>query len=108
MEVQPIDKDVIDELKAMPDEAIEDAFYRGLAFGTGGLRGVIGVETNRMNVYKVAKATQGLADYVIKRFPEGQRRIAVSYDSRIKSDLFASVAAGVFAANGISVSSIRI
>lgn len=104
MEVQPIDKDVIDELKSMPDEAVEDAFYRDLAFGTGGLRGVIGAGTNRMNVYTVAKASQGLADYVIKYFPEGQRRIAVSYDSRIKSDLFASVAAGVFAANGISVS----
>ncbi|MCD8338028.1 MAG: phospho-sugar mutase [Lachnospiraceae bacterium] len=104
MEVQPIDKDMIDELKSMSDEAIEDAFYRDLAFGTGGLRGVIGAGTNRMNVYTVAKASQGLADYVIKHFPEGQRRIAVSYDSRIKSDLFASVAAGVFAAKGISVS----
>ncbi len=102
--VQPVDSDVIDELRNMTDEAIEDAFYRDLAFGTGGLRGVIGAGTNRMNVYTVAKASQGLADYVIKHFPEGQRRIAVSYDSRIKSDLFANIAAAVFAANGISVS----
>lgn len=80
---------------------IEDAFYRDLAFGTGGLRGVIGVGTNRMNVYTVAKASQGLADYICKNFPEEKRSIAVSYDSRIKSDYFAKVACGVFAANGI-------
>lgn len=106
MEVQPIDKDVVEELKAIDgDEAkIEDAFYRDLAFGTGGLRGVIGAGTNRMNVYTVAKASQGLADYVKKNFPESKWKIAVSYDSRIKSDLFAQVAAGVFAANGIQVS----
>lgn len=71
------------------EDQIVDAFYRDLEFGTGGLRGVIGAGTNRMNVYTVAKASQGLADYVIKHFPAEQRRIAVSYDSRIKSDLFA-------------------
>lgn len=99
------DADVISELKAIAaDEAkVEDAFYRNLAFGTGGLRGVIGAGTNRMNVHTVAKASQGLADYVVKNFPEGKRSIAVSYDSRIKSDLFAKVSAGVFAANGIDV-----
>ncbi len=89
------------ELAAMDEKAREDAFYRDLAFGTGGLRGVIGAGTNRMNVHTVAKASQGLADYVIKRFPEGKRKIAVSYDSRILSDEFAKVACGVFAANGI-------
>ena len=91
------------ELIAMENDAaaMEDAFYRDLAFGTGGLRGVIGAGTNRMNVHTVAKASQGLADYVVKRFPEEKRRIAVSYDSRILSDEFARVAAGVFAANGI-------
>lgn len=100
------DPDVVQELAAMQGKAdqIQDAFYRDLAFGTGGLRGVIGAGTNRMNVYTVAKASQGLANYVKKQFPEGQRRIAVSYDSRIKSDLFSKVAAGVFAANGIRVS----
>ena len=99
------DEDVVEELKKIQgnNEAIEDAFYRDLAFGTGGLRGVIGAGTNRMNVYTVAKASQGLADYVVKNFPEEARKIAVSYDSRIKSDLFAKVAAGVFAANGIDV-----
>lgn len=97
------DPDVISELKAMAaDESqVEDAFYRDLAFGTGGLRGVIGAGTNRMNVYTVAKASQGLADYVVKHFPPEQRKIAVSYDSRIKSHLFSKVATGVFAANGI-------
>ena len=88
---------------AQDEAALSDAFYRDLAFGTGGLRGVIGAGTNRMNVYTVAKASQGLANYVVRRFSPEARRIAVSYDSRIKSDLFARVAAGVFAANGISV-----
>ncbi|MCD8157434.1 MAG: phospho-sugar mutase [Clostridiales bacterium] len=105
MEIQPIDEDVAKELKEIDgDETkIEDAFYRNLAFGTGGLRGIIGAGTNRMNVYTVAKASQGLADYVKKNFTEDKWKIAVSYDSRIKSNLFAQVAAGVFAANGIQV-----
>ncbi|MDY3795202.1 MAG: phospho-sugar mutase [Agathobacter sp.] len=105
IEKATVDADVIAELKTIAsDEAkIEDAFYRNLAFGTGGLRGVIGAGTNRMNVHTVAKASQGLADYVVKNFPEGKRSIAVSYDSRIKSDFFARVSAGVFAANGIDV-----
>ena len=99
------DSDVEKELAAIAGDElkIEDAFYRDLAFGTGGLRGVIGAGTNRMNIHTVAKASQGLADYVIKNFAEGDRKIAVSYDSRIKSDLFSKVASGVFAANGIKV-----
>lgn len=99
------DIDVINELKdiAGNEEKIEDAFYKDLAFGTGGLRGVIGAGTNRLNVYTVAKASQGLADYVIKNFAPEKRKIAVSFDSRIKSDVFAKVASGVFAANGIKV-----
>lgn len=99
------DADVAAELAAIAgnEDKIEDAFYRNLAFGTGGLRGVIGAGTNRMNIHTVAKASQGLADYVNKNFKEEERRIAVSYDSRIKADLFAKVASGVFAANGIEV-----
>ena len=99
------DQPVREQLEAMegyPAE-IEDAFYRSLAFGTGGLRGVLGAGTNRMNVHTVAQASQGLADYVNRNFPEDQRSIAVSYDSRIQSDEFARTAAGVFAANGIRV-----
>lgn len=100
-----LDADIEQELTAIrgEEEKIQDAFYRDLAFGTGGLRGVIGAGTNRMNVYTVAKASQGLANYVRKHFAAADRRIAVSRDSRIKSDLFAETAARVFAANGIDV-----
>ncbi len=95
--------DLAAELKDMEGDTarIEDAFYRDLDFGTAGLRGVIGAGTNRMNVYTVAKATQGLADYLNAHFDAPSA--AVSYDSRIKSDVFARVAAGVLAANGIKV-----
>ena len=95
------DPDVRTELEAMEDAGIEDAFYRNLAFGTGGLRGVIGAGTNRMNVYTVGKASQGLANYLKGRYE--MPSVVIGYDSRIKSDLFAKVAAGVFAANGIAV-----
>lgn len=97
------DPDLKPELEAMAgDEAkIEDAFYKDLEFGTAGLRGVIGAGTNRMNVYIVARASQGLSNYVINHFAPKERRIAISYDSRIKSDVFAKIAAEVFAANGI-------
>ena len=98
------DKDLIEELKEMQEDGAkqEDAFYRNLEFGTGGLRGVIGAGTNRMNIYTVAKASQGLAEYV-KNHGGQKKGIAVSYDSRIKSDVFARVAAQVFAGNGIQV-----
>ena len=103
LEKATADPDVVSELKAMNgDEVkIEDAFYRNLAFGTGGLRGTIGAGTNRMNVHTVAKATQGLANYLNKNFTEPS--VSIGYDSRIKSDVFAKVAAGVFAANGVKV-----
>ena len=90
------------ELAKMTDAEIEDAFYRDLEFGTGGLRGVIGAGTNRMNVYTVAKASQGLANYVNKTYPD-VKKIAVAYDSRIKSDVFSRVASEVFGANGLDV-----
>ena len=95
------DADVAAELKAMDDAKVEDAFYRDLSFGTGGLRGVIGSGTNRMNIYTVAKASQGLADYLNKHFDKPS--VSIGYDSRIKSDIFAKAAAGVFAANGVQV-----
>ena len=90
--------DVLEELSQMDETQIEDAFYRDLAFGTGGLRGVIGAGTNRMNIYVVAKASQGLANYL-----GTGASVVIGYDSRIKSDVFARTAAGVFAANGITV-----
>ena len=95
------DEDVARELRQMDGPRMEDAFYRDLAFGTGGLRGVIGAGTNRMNVYTVAKASQGLADYLKKKFPTPS--VVIGYDSRIKSDAFAKTAASVFAANGVRV-----
>ena len=97
-----MDAETKDALCSMTREQTEDAFYRDLAFGTGGLRGVIGAGTNRMNIYTVAKATQGLADYLNKQ--REQPSVCIGYDSRIKSDVFARVAAGVFAANGVKVS----
>lgn len=99
------DKDLQNELINIKDDynKIENAFYCNLEFGTAGLRGIIGAGTNRMNIYTVAKASQGLADYVLKNFEKENRKIAISYDSRIKSDLFAKIAAETFAGNGIEV-----
>lgn len=82
-------------------QAVIDAFYKNLSFGTGGLRGELGIGTNRMNIFTVGKASQGLANYVVANFPKEQRKIAIAYDSRINSDVFAQTAAKVFAANGI-------
>lgn len=96
-------QEIYGELDAIrEDEAtIEDRFYRELEFGTGGLRGVLGAGTNRMNVYTVAKATQGYSNY-LKKIMEAPS-VAIAYDSRIHSDLFAETAAAVFAANAIQV-----
>lgn len=96
------DPDLVDELRQISTDAdgIADRFYKDLEFGTGGLRGVIGAGTNRMNVYTVGRATQGLADYI---HTAGGSSVAIAHDSRIKSDLFAKTAAQVFAANGITV-----
>ena len=96
------DPDLIAELKGIEgnDDEIYDRFYRELEFGTAGLRGVIGAGTNRMNIYTVRKATQGLSEYVLDK---GGESVAIAYDSRIKSTLFAEEAAKVLAANGIKV-----
>ena len=97
------DPDLIKELEKIKDDenAVNDAFYTDLEFGTAGLRGVIGAGCNRMNVYTVAQATQGLAQYVLSQ--SDKPSVAIAYDSRIKSDLFASTTAEVFAANGVKV-----
>jgi len=97
------DSDLLSDLQSMDEERINDAFYRELEFGTAGLRGVLGAGTNRMNIYVVAKASQGLAEYVVKNYKPEDRKIAISRDSRLNSDLFANIAAQVFAANGIKV-----
>ncbi len=102
LEKAVLDADLKAELLSVEgkDEEISDRFYRDLEFGTGGLRGVIGAGTNRMNVYTVGKATQGLANY-LKNTGKKDIKVAVAYDSRIKSDVFAKHAASIFAANGI-------
>ncbi len=93
-------KEMIDE---NPDELVE-SFYRDLEFGTGGLRGIIGVGTNRMNKYTVGAATQGIANYLKKVYPKlKELKAAIAYDCRIKSDEFAKVTADVFSANGFKV-----
>ncbi|MDR0929996.1 MAG: phospho-sugar mutase [Oscillospiraceae bacterium] len=89
------------EMRGMSKEAIRDAFRCDLAFGTGGLRGIMGAGTNRMNVHTVAKASQGLADYVNAQSKSATKSITIAYDSRLLSEDFARVAAGVFTANGI-------
>lgn len=96
------DADLIPELKGLNESGIEDAFYRNLAFGTGGLRGTIGAGTNRMNVYTVAKATQGLSNFLLRKYGT-KASVVIGYDSRIKSDVFAKVAASVFSSNHVSV-----
>ena len=93
--------ELLTELRSLDKAGIEDAFYRDLAFGTGGLRGTIGAGTNRMNVLTVAKASQGLANYLLKNYERPS--VVIGFDSRLKSDIFAQEAAAVFAANGIKV-----
>ena len=85
-----------------PDQ-LADAFYKDLEFGTGGLRGIMGVGTNRMNKYTVGMATQGYANYLKQSFPNDQVRVAIAHDSRNNSRFFAETTANVFAANGIKV-----
>ena len=92
------DRDLLRELRSMDAAAMEDAFYRDLAFGTGGLRGTIGAGANRMNIHVVARASQGLANWLGKG-----ASVVIGYDTRSKSDLFARTAAAVFAANGMLV-----
>ena len=96
------DQETKDELLAIKDNEaeIEDRFYKELEFGTGGLRGVIGAGTNRMNIYTVRKATQGLANYIKKQGGQ-EKGVAIAYDSRRMSPEFADVAALCLAANGI-------
>ena len=97
------DADLKKELESVngDEKAIEDRFYKELSFGTGGLRGVIGAGTNRLNIYTIRKITQGLASHLVEK--TSSPSVAISYDSRIKSDLFARETARVLCANGIHV-----
>jgi len=98
-----LDNDLIEELKEIEnnEKEINDRFYKDLVFGTGGLRGLIGAGTNRINIYTVMKATQGLANYLKNNHSNSS--VAIAYDSRIKSGLFSKYAASVLAQNGIKV-----
>jgi Phosphomannomutase len=96
-------KAVQDLIDNHQETELTDSFYRDLEFGTGGLRGIMGVGSNRMNKYTIGKATQGLSNYLKKQFPDQEIKVAVSYDSRNNSQAFGQLVAKVFAANGIKV-----
>ncbi len=96
-------KQVILDLQANNKEALQDAFYRNLEFGTGGLRGIMGVGTNRINKYTIGMATQGFSNYLLKTYPNESISVAIGHDSRNNSRFFAETTAQVFAANGIKV-----
>src|ERR1035437_4510321 len=100
----PFDEETREEVDKMQEgnlDALEDAFYKDLEFGTGGLRGIMGVGTNRMNKYTVGMATQGYANYLKKCFTDV--KVAIAHDSRNNSREFAEITANIFAANGIKV-----
>lgn len=103
---ESFDKETRDEVTELMknEKMLEDAFYRNLEFGTGGLRGIMGAGTNRMNKYVVGMATQGFANYITAAYPSGTPlSVAISYDSRNNSREFAEITASVFAANGFTV-----
>lgn len=96
-------KETIKKLQAENPTELEDSYYRSLEFGTGGLRGIMGVGTNRMNKYTVGMATQGFSNYLKKAFGSEEIKVAIAHDSRNNSRFFAETVANVFAANGIKV-----
>ena len=99
----PETKEQIKKLESANPSEVADAFYRNLEFGTGGLRGIMGVGTNRMNKYTVGMATQGFANYLKKNFADQEVGVAIAHDSRNNSRQFAEIVANVFGANGIKV-----
>jgi phosphoglucomutase len=96
-------QDIERMLEAEDQTELIDSFYKDLEFGTGGLRGIMGTGSNRMNKYTIGKATQGLSNYLLRAFPDQQISVAIAHDSRNNSDLFAEITASVFSANGIKV-----
>jgi len=96
-------KDAILRMQTENSGELKDSFYKNLEFGTGGLRGIMGVGTNRINKYTIGMATQGFANYLIQTFPNEQLRVAIAHDSRNNSRTFAEITANVMAANGIQV-----
>ena len=96
-------QDEIKEMMTSSPKNLEESFYKNLEFGTGGMRGIMGVGTNRINKYTLGKNTQGLSDYLKKSFSGEQLKVAIAYDCRHNSDTLAKVVADVFSANGIQV-----
>jgi phosphomannomutase len=96
-------QDEIKEMMTSSSKNLEESFYKNLEFGTGGMRGIMGVGTNRINKYTLGKNTQGLSDYLKKSFPGEQLKVAIAYDCRHNSNTLAKVVADVFSANGIKV-----
>jgi phosphomannomutase len=96
-------QNAIKEMMTSAPKELEESFYKNLEFGTGGMRGVMGVGTNRINKYTLGKNTQGLSDYLHKSFPNEQLKVAIAYDCRHNSNTLAKVVADVFSANGIKV-----
>jgi len=96
-------QDEIKEMMTSSPKSLEESFYKNLEFGTGGMRGIMGVGTNRINKYTLGKNTQGLSDYLKKQFPGEQLKVAIAYDCRHNSNTLAKVVADVFSANGIQV-----
>lgn len=95
-------KEITEMMTSSPKE-LEESFYKNLEFGTGGMRGIMGVGTNRINKYTLGKNTQGISNYMKKVFPNEQLKVAIAYDCRHNSDTLAKVVADVFSANGIKV-----
>jgi len=96
-------RNAIEEMMTSSPKELEESFYKNLEFGTGGMRGVMGIGTNRINKYTLGKNTQGLSDYLHKSFPNEQLKVAIAYDCRHNSNTLAKVVADVFSANGIKV-----
>jgi len=96
-------QEAIKEMMTSSPKELEDSFYKNLEFGTGGMRGIMGVGTNRINKYTLGKNTQGLANYLKVCFPTDELKVAIAYDCRNNSDTLAKVVADVFSANGIKV-----
>ena len=101
----PFDTESVAELEALKQnpEQLEDAFYKDLEFGTGGMRGIMGIGTNRINSYTLGKSTQGLSDYLKKSFETEQLKVVIAYDCRNNSKSLALKVAEVFSANDIKV-----
>ena len=102
----PFDSDTQQEIQQLISnnpKDLTDRFYKDMEFGTGGMRGMMGAGTNRINKYTLGRATQGLANYIKNRFPDKELKVAIAYDCRHNSNTFAKIVADVFSANGIKV-----